>query len=178
MDRRQFLVGATAGAVAPLIAAPVSMPAAVVSPAVAVPLPPVWEVGTDGDMNWELLRATTKEAAMEAWLDEKGRCNGCAVGDCECYGTPEARRVKRLDDKLETTGPNEARRIAGWLGTCNRCDDSEVYDWRVLVNDEAVCDECMTLADWKTEDPEHYVELIDELLTDEYGPDLRHQEYW
>lgn len=176
MDRRSFLASAAAGVVAPLVPVPV---ASAVLPSLPVaPLHPVWEVGTEGEMNWELLRAPNIEAARAAWLDEKGRCSGCTVGNCECYGTPDARRVKALDDKFETTGDNEARRIAGWLGTCNRCDHNECYDWRVLANDEAVCDECMTLADWETEDPEYYAELIDEALTKEYGPDLRFPEWW
>lgn len=175
MDRRQFLIGAAAGAALPLV--PTAVASAPVAPAA---LDPVWEVGTDGGMDWQLLRAPTLRDAMLEWMDERGSCEGCTPEDCECYGAPEGHRVPRLDDKLETTGRNEAAKIAGWCNTCERCDWSEIdpSDYYVLANDECVCGECMTLADWKTEDPEYYDEQMDELLTEEYGPDFRFPEYW
>jgi len=175
MDRRQFLIGAAAGAALPLV--PTAVAAAPVAPPV---LHPVWAIGTESGRDWQLLRAPTLRDAMLEWMDERGSCEGCTPEDCECYGAPEGHRVKALDDKLETTGRNEAHRIAGWMGTCERCnwDECDPSDYYVLPDDELVCHECMTLADWKTEDPAYYAELCDELLTEEYGPDLRFPEYW
>lgn len=166
MDRRQFLSGAAAGAVVPLVSIP-AMPISAAPP--IVPLPPVWEVGIEGEMNWDLMRAPTLEAAQNMWLDEKGRCKGCVVGDCECYGTPDARRVKALDNIFETTGDNRARQIAGWLGWCSRCGENECHDYRILANDESVCDDCMTYSDWRQADPKYADELLQEMLDDEYG---------
>lgn len=166
MDRRQFLLGAAAGAVVPLVSIPAT-PVLAAPP--TVPLPPVWEVGIEGEMNWDLMRAPTLEAAQNMWLDEKGRCEGCVVGDCECYGTPDARRVKSLDDKLETTGHNRARQIAGWLGWCSRCGENECHDYHVFANDESVCSDCMTYGDWRQVDPKYADELLEEMLDDEYG---------
>lgn len=168
MDRRQFLSGATGALAAPLVTLPVAA-SAFTPVAPVVPLPPVWEVGIEGEMNWDLLRAPTMEAAQNMWLDEKGRCQGCVIGNCECYGTPDARRVKVLDKIFETTGDNRARQMAGWLGWCSRCGENECHDYHVFANDESVCSDCMTYGDWRQVDPKYADELLQEMLDDEYG---------
>lgn len=173
MDRRQFLIGAAAGAALPLV------PAAVAAAPVPQVLHPVWAVGTEGGMDWQMMRAPSLEAAIEIWRGDTGVCSpGCECCDPDDVPEPDGHRVPKLDDKFETTGRNRAAQIAGWLTQCDRCDYDECSDYYVMADDEAVCTDCMTLADWRVVDPAYYAEQIDELLTEEYGPDLRFPEHW
>lgn len=183
MDRRNFLKASLATAVAPFVptvaaAAPVAVPP-------PNPLHPVWAVGTEEGRDWILTRAPTLKDAQEIWRSEQGcycmdDCDEETAAECEDCQSPIGHRVKALDDKLETTGRNEAAAIAGWINECERCGADEVWpdDYHVLANDECVCDECMTLADWREVNPQRYEELCDELLTEEYGPDLRFPQWW
>ncbi len=180
MDRRQFLIGSAAVASATLVPTVAAAAPVAVSPPV---IHPVWAVGTEGGRDWQLLRAPALEDAIAEWRGIWGDPCDCDPEneDCEdCCAKPEAFRVKALDDKLETTARNRAHHIAGWMGTCERCnwDECDPSDYNVLPDDELVCDECMTLADWRVTNPKHYEELCDELLTDEYGPDLRYPQWW
>jgi len=178
MDRRQFLMGTAAVAVAPLVPT-VAAPA----PMTPVALDPVWAVGTEEGRDWILTRAPTLKDAVAEWRSVNGdycECDPDTDETCDDCRHPEGHRVRSLDDKLETTGRNKAALIAGWINDCERCGADEVWpdDYHVLANDECVCDECMTLADWREANPQHYEELCDELLTEEYGPDLRYPQWW
>lgn len=172
MDRRRFLLGSVAVAGAALV------PTAAAAAPVAVPpvLHPVWAVGTEEGRDWILTRAPTLKDAIAEWRSVNGdycECDPETDETCDDCRHPEGHRVKSLDDKLETTGRNKACYIAGWMGECDRCgwDECDPSDYQVLdATDERVCDECMTLADWRVHNPRHYEDLCDELLTEEYGP--------
>jgi hypothetical protein len=164
MITRRFILAAvavTAGASAlpaPLAAeaAPASVPSA--------PLP-AWMVGSDGEFDWQLIRASSAREAQYAWLCEQGHFVACdEVGDgaecvCEQCWLPSYKRVPALDDK-ETVTP------ADWLradmGTCcSRCGyETFPQEGAQIVGDEAVCEDCMELSDWQAADPERHAEML------------------
>lgn len=151
------------------------LPAASVAPVAAAPakaLLPAWIVGTPGEPDHEVVRALTREAAIAFRCDD---CDGDDDGlinqpGCECYaccerGNYEATRVAEWDAKpIVTDGDWMA---AGFETRCDRCDYEVSYDLGGrVVQGKPVCDECLTLAEWRLVDPERAAEMEAEALAD------------
>ena len=150
MLTRRHALALAAGA----LAAP-ALPEAVALPSQA-PLWPAWTVGTPGEFNWRAIFAPNAERAIAIWAEAES----IDVEDIEGMDI-EAREEPGLEP--DTEGEHEmslqdARKL-GWGHICDRCStEAGVWEWNV-VTDEAVCDDCMTLADWEITDPEHAAEL-------------------
>lgn len=155
ISRREVLVGLTA------TAALTVMPAAPVfaAPAPFVEVLPSWIVGTPGEFDWMHVTARTVEDALHNYTCEQIGGNGCEEGgesDCDCewcctIGGLEVERKAVWDGKQKVTAADWIR--IGWGHTCSRCREETCRDNGHAVGDEAVCDACMTLADWEIVDP-------------------------
>lgn len=168
LTRRSVLVGvgATAAAIA-LPSPPITLPAQTVP----VPRLPVWSVGTPGDFDWHLVRATTRDDAIGAWIDEAGwesdDCGDGCADQCKCRPGVDADRTPELDATEHLDAEAECR--IGWGCICARCGyEYHEGDWRP-IDGERVCDECTTLSEWERIDPERHAELMADMLDDEYG---------
>ena len=149
MNRRELLVGAAA------VAVTAKIPAATAA-AKTVNVTPSWVVGTPGEFNWQHIVAKTAEQAERIFRAEN-ECEGC---------TQEvvAERKPIWDGKDNLTSGDWLR--AGMGTRCSRCGyETFPEENGHAVGDEAVCEECMTLADWNVVDPEHAAELRAEALT-------------
>lgn len=178
VTRRSFINGAVS------VAAAASVPAA---PAVASsPQIPMlaYFVGTPGEFDGQFVRAATPRDAFMQWneyqgtFDDEDGCERCEEKDCTCDPSYYTQRIKAWDD-IDGEPTNADMMRAGIGCICDRCS-YEVFggDGHILGDDVVVCVDCMDLADWAVADPEYHAELLDEILTDEYGPDLRFPEYW
>lgn len=163
MTRRFLLAAAAVTAGASMLPAPIAAQAA---PVVVPPAPlTAWMVGSDGEFDWMLIRASSATEAQHVWLCEQGYFSCCDElgegAECVCGQCfrPSYKRVPALDDK-ETVTP------ADWLqadmGTCcSRCGyETFPQEGAQAVGEEAVCEDCMTPEDWKTADPARYAELM------------------
>jgi hypothetical protein len=163
LSRRELLIGAAA------MAAVANIPTL---PDVAAPteIIPAWAVGTPGEFNWQHIVARTAEEAERIfraeWCDDS--CEGeeeAPCGECDaCTLDIDATRVKAWDGKTDIFS---ADWLDAGLGTyCSRCSYECFADNGAKnVNGEAVCEECMKLADWDIVDPEYAAELRDEALS-------------
>lgn len=168
ISRRSLLLGTSAVAVA------AALPAVQAAPAVAKvakPPMPTWIVGTPGEWDHEVIRAATREAALLLrcdeceFADEPDEEEGLGGPNCECefciarHGY-EATRVPSMDGK-----PVEQIGSGDWLdakfcANCERCSYETDFDCGGHnVGGKAVCEDCMTLADWDIVDPERAAEL-------------------
>lgn len=83
--------------------------------------------------------------------------------DCDCewcyhYSSYEAYRTEAFDGKSDPT-PGDWMR-AGIGHVCSRCGyEAHPDSGGQGIGDEAVCEECITLADWDAIDPEYAAEL-------------------
>lgn len=160
--RREFLVGASAAAVA--VAAPLSAPA-------SAPIYPAWEVGTYGAMNWQVVFAPDERAARMEWLrlshggeDRSIPCVGpCSPDDCACYGAdkdnklPPARRAAHFDHPQMAEPSDADKMLAGWTMCCDRCGNETTAENNALAIDGSViCLDCATPAEIKAHDVEEY----------------------
>lgn len=180
-SRRDILKGGAAVAAASIMPTVPASAVAVTNAVSAAPPPLVgWSVGTEGAMNWEAVFAPTREDAIKEWLSIKGTCDGCphdtgADDVCECYPDIDSHRSKAFDSYADADRvPDTAKHLDGWCNIdCDRCgwssDETASEDVNYIVGNEIVCEGCMTLSDWKVSDPQYYDELIEELLTAEYG---------
>lgn len=162
ISRRAVLVlGSAAVASAALPPVPVAAAAKVVVQS--------WVVGTPGEYDWLHCWGDTAEQAKLDWL--VGHCgdsvceNGDELGneDCDCdvcvaYRGIETERVEAWDNKDTITNADWIR--AGLGSLCSRCGyETSSDEGGCAVGDEAVCEGCMTLADWEKIDPERAVEM-------------------
>ncbi len=183
--RRDILKGSSAVAV---IAAMPIAPA--IAAASAPPVAPLlsFVVGTPGEHDALFVRASSIQEAYQMWGEQQGHsagsagCEICFDGDhadapCTCDPKEYVTRIKKWDALDDDPTPGQWL-DAGFGHICNRCNYETMAGDGYNINGDAVCTDCMTLDDWQIEDPEYYAEQIDELLTDEYGPDLNHPEYW
>lgn len=177
--RRDLLKGAAA--VATVSAIP-SLPAVAVSLSPAAPASEplvAFMVGTPGEHDGAHIWARNLKEAFQIWGEQQGTM--CGSDECErCFdrGEPErpctcdptyyAKRYPKWDNlDHEATPADWLKAGCGYM--CDRCGNEEGFEDGYVIDGDAVCVDCMTLADWKTEDPEYYAEQIDELLTEEYG---------
>lgn len=162
LSRRELLVGAAA------VAAAASIPAL---PGIASPVEvmPSWAVGTPGEFDWQRIVARTYEEAIHDFVCEEVGGDGCEEGgkdDCECewcftIGGLEAERVPVWDGKDRLVSADWLH--AGMGVYCSRCGEETFrHEGGKPVGDDAICSECMTLADWDIVDPEHAAELREE----------------
>jgi anaerobic selenocysteine-containing dehydrogenase len=165
LSRRAFLSTASAAAVVAGLPAGASVPVAPVAKAVAAPLP-TWIVGTPGEWDHEIIRAATRELAVRFRADD---CEEVEVGDepdpdCDCdscYGRRgyEATRVPQWDGRPENTIGSGDWLARGSEALCDRCGYETNPEYGHNVAGKAVCEDCMTLADWDIVDPERAAEL-------------------
>lgn len=170
ISRRALLLGTSAVAVA------ATLPAVPVAPAVAKvakPVLPTWIVGTPGEWDGEVIRAATREAAVLLRCDEcefdgdadANPADGEGGPECECetcYAGRgyEATRVAEWDGRpMESIGGGDWLDV-GCEAICDRCsyETSEDAGGR-NISGKAICEDCMTLADWDIVDPERAAEL-------------------
>lgn len=178
LTRRTILQGVTAAAIAPSM----SIVPSVGAPVAAEPLL-AFVVGTPGDFDGACVFARTAREAFEQWsldqgtLEDDGSCERCDSDKCTCDHTYYATRMERWDNLGHDPTPADWMK-AGMGYMCERCDNEQGFGDGYEIDGKAICVDCMELADWKLADPERYEEQVDELLTEEYGPDLRHPEWW
>ena len=156
---------------AAIACASVSVPAAF---SVAAERLPAWVAGTHGEFDWSFIRAELAEEARRLWIGEKTGLFKCqsfdsgaqeAAVECECEFCEldrstdvDAERVEQLDAIENPTLANSIR--IGMGATCSRCGyETSAEEDGHAVGDEAVCFDCMTLADWEKIDPEMAREL-------------------
>lgn len=171
INRREILIGTAAVAVAaslPEIAA--AVPASVVPAEVM----PSWVVGSEGEFNWQHIVARTEREAIRLYCDDLGdldeecghdsNTEGCEC--CETMSCYQADRVPKFDGKQNITAADWLR--AGLGHICSRCSyETFREEGGHAVGDEAVCADCMTLADWDIVDPERAAEIRAELAAED-----------
>jgi hypothetical protein len=184
--RREFLAGGAA--VLASAAVPMSAVATAFSSAPASAPLMAFVVGTPGEFDGAYVRARDAAEALKIWGEQQGHyagsdeCELCLVPEdhdapCRCSPKDFVTRAKEWDD-FEGEPTSGDWLDAGFGSLCHRCNYETMAGDGYNIDGHAVCTDCMTLADWKTEDPDHYEELLDEILTDEYGPDLTRPEWW
>jgi hypothetical protein len=155
-------------------------------PVAAVAEPPLlaFVVGTPGEHDGLFVLARTAQEAFSEWRAERiGHTDGeaCAICEnlpCDCDINHYATRVKRWDGlKGEPTGGDWIDAGFGYI--CDRCNyeiggSCDGHN----VDGLAICEHCMTLDDYRKTDPETYAEMVEEIMTAEYGPDLRYPQWW
>lgn len=173
LSRRELLVSAAA------VAAVANIPAAIAA-TVPAEIIPSWAVGsTDGEWDWQRIVARTEAEAKHYWAGSwsAGKCN-CKPGDgfecdyCCAMDRAEAVRKPVWDGKEKLT---DGDWIRGGMGCyCSRCS-SETYSEENghAIGDEAVCEDCMELADWDIADPERADEIRQEMIEDGDTPPPR-----
>lgn len=146
-----FVAAASLPAIVPIVEA--STPAEVI---------PAWVVGSEGEFDWQHIVAKTQREALRIFAaDNSGNyeeeCThedyheGCDC--CEAIGSYEAQRVTKWDGLAYTTPGDWLRANLGHI--CSRCsyETCRENDGHA-IGQEAVCSDCMTLADWDIVDPE------------------------
>lgn len=162
ISRREVLLGTAA------VVAAAAIPSAPITITAPVEVIPAWAVGTPGEFNWQHIVAKTADEAKRIFLSEwtDDSCEGeegAPCGECEtCTLDVEAER-KPMWDGLKDTSPGDWLRAD--MGTyCSRCSyETFPHENGYAVGSEAVCEECMTLADWDIVNPDHAAELRAEI---------------
>lgn len=176
VSRRALFIGTAA------IAAARAMPSRFVCETVAAPMAkpvlPAWIVGSPDEFDWQLVRAATSDDALRERVTDYTGMSACEPDrledecQCEfCYYTRafEVERVPSFDAIAEPTPGDWIRSGSGHA--CSRCSYETFRDADGHgVGDEAVCEECMTLADWDIVDPEYAAELRADLEDDAPEP--------
>lgn len=166
-SRRQFIAlgGAAAAALAlPPTAVAEAVPIPTAAPAVPMP---TWIVGTPGESDHEVVRAVTREAAIRFRAEdcEVVECGdepfeACDCGACTARDGYEATRTSAWDGR-----PEESITAGDWIAEgfdacCDRCGHECSQDGGARsVNGVAVCEDCLTLADWDIVDPDLAAEM-------------------
>ena len=176
LTRRSLLLGATAlagTAALPPVAWPPTFAEIMAEKAAtaenAAARLPAWMVGTPDEYDWQVIRAATEEEAIAEWLDDVGiecECgevldSGEVIGPEDCYRcshSVEAERSTYFDDIDNPKAGDWLR--AGMGAHCSRCDEEvHVEAGGHAIGDEAVCEDCMTLEDWRIADPARAAEM-------------------
>lgn len=170
ISRRALLLGTSAVAVA------AALPAVQVAPVaakVAKPPMPTWIVGTPGEWDHEVIRAATREAAVRLRCEEcefegspdADPASGEGGPECECEACYESRgfeatRVPEWDGRSADSIGGGDWLVVGREALCDRCGYETSADaCGHNVGGKAVCEDCLTLADWDIVDPERAAEL-------------------
>lgn len=156
VSRREVLIGAAA------IATVANIPnlPALTTPAAAEVLP-AWVVGSEGEYNWQHIIARTEREALRLFAEDCGDYDedcehpeyqdGCDC--CEAIFQNTAERKPMWDGRSKVSPGDWIRSGTGHI--CSRCSHETSPDEGAHgVGDEAVCEECMELADWDIVDPE------------------------
>lgn len=168
LTRREILK--RAGAVAAVTALPSVVP--VISAAPSAPPMLAWVVGTPGEFNWQFVRAPSEHEAKLEWLSEDSCEMVCEEvdsadleklpEDCDCEFCSRYHDIGA--DRTPTFDGHPTLSPADWLNAgighlCCRCGYETCRDGggRAVGND-AVCEDCLTLADWDIIDPERAAE--------------------
>lgn len=155
MNRRAFLLGGVAAVAAVALPAPVTKMA--IDWAAGPDKTVSWIVGSDGESNWQWVRATDAQDAIAAFMEENCGVDACEVDasnppeDCDCewcglmcqMGEPE--RVKRWDDRTYKNPPTPADWLnAGFHFECPcGIGPLELGDGTFICDDGTVeCDLC------------------------------------
>lgn len=162
--RREVLIGVAA------IAAVANIPAA---SALATPTPevlPAWVVGSEGEYNWQHITARTEREALKLFAEDCGDyeedCGHVEYQDgcdcCEEIFQYTAERKPMWDGRREVSPGDWIRSGTGHI--CSRCSyETSPDEGAHGVGDEAVCEECMELADWDIVDPDRAAEIRTDL---------------
>lgn len=166
MLTRRFVLaaGAVAAASAAVARIPPGPPTAAPAPTAPPPPPKVaWVVGTPGEYDWEVVRAPTRERALEIWLEDSGwepECEvECPPGEdpetwepetltqCVCgkclMPDVEADRVTAFDSIRNPTPGDWIRANIGH--TCSRCrEEASPGDGAIAIGDDCICPHCQT----------------------------------
>lgn len=173
LSRRDLLVGVAAVAAAASIP---EMPAMAAAPTAPAEVLPAWVVGSDGEYNWQHIIARTERQARRFFAQECGDyeedCDhethqeNCDC--CEAIAQYDAERKPMWDGKHEgDISPGDWLR-SGSGHVCSRCScETFPGDGGHAVDDEAVCEDCMTLPDWDIVDPSRAAEIRADLADDD-----------
>ena len=168
MLTRRFILAAAAAT-----AAASSLPAgAAAPPPPSAPPMPCWIVGTDGDFNFQIVRAATREQAIRLLAEEESGLTACECREepfgrcCDLcrYASRDAYRAEHFDTIAAPSAADWLR--AGLAHTCSRCDYETFNDTGWAVGDEAICEECMTVEDFDVVDPARAAEMREEMADD------------
>lgn len=176
ISRREIMVMSAAAAMSAAIPPAI---AAVVPAAPSLDLK-AWAVGScDGEWDREHIVAKTRAEARHLWAGSwsAGKCNckddpGVTCDYCCAIDRAEVLRKPQWDGKEKLTRGDWIR---GGMGTyCSRCAN-ETYgeEGGAAIGDEAVCEDCMTLADWDIADPSKADEIREEMIEDGETPPPR-----
>lgn len=172
VTRRELITGI--GATALVVTATPAAMAEAASSVIVKPLP-AWQVGTPGEMDWRVIFAEDEKTALREWFAEEygdypgNVCDGpCSLDDCECFSpSAEAKRQPKFDNLLNAEPDDIEKFRAGWTVHCDRCDyEAMREDGSHVVGNQVICENCLTLDDYKICDPEYAAELI-EIAADE-----------
>lgn len=170
VSRRGFLTTASAAALVAGLPAGARVPVAPIAKAVKPPLP-TWIVGTPGEWDHQIVRALTREAAVRLRCDDcEGEDDedfagpdGCECEPCLARGGYEATRVPEWDGRPEKSIGSGDWLARGSEALCERCGYETNPEYGHNVSGKAVCEDCMTLADWDIVDPERAAEIREEM---------------
>lgn len=172
LSRRQFLLTATAAAIAPAIPAlPASASPVVMSIDLASgPDLLAFAAGTEGEFDWQVFFGRTAEEALK----EATRYFGYDDDD----GPPGYFEFRRVD-KWDHRGSADAVTGADWIRAgmghiCSRCSYETFADYGGhVVDEEVVCEECVTFADLLKVDLVTAEDELAEKIADEGAEDVQ-----
>lgn len=158
LTRRTVLQGVAAAAAQPAVSLiPAAAAAPVASPLVA------FVVGTPGEYDGACVFATSAREAFRQWSHDQGTldededgnevCERCDGSPCTCDHAYYAKRMKPWDNLKDDPTPADWMK-AGMGYICDRCHNEQGFGDGYEVNGDAVCVDCMALADYEHTDPE------------------------
>jgi hypothetical protein len=159
VSRRELIAGVGAAALAATVT-----PSAMAEAAKAIHVKPLpaWQVGTPGEMNWHVFFAETEAEALEAFKDWE------SIDQEDDQPWLEANRQPKFDNPINAEPDDLLKYRAGWTVWCDRCGNEASRDGcSHIVIDKVVCEDCLTLDDYKICDPEYYAEMIELAATDD-----------
>jgi hypothetical protein len=164
MERREFFKGMASASVLIAMQSPSSVAAGLrlaADRAAVQSTGLMWAVGTSEDFNWQAIRAETIEAARHAFASKSGFLNEKDAP----YDCVEARRCETWDGIDGKPTPADWIR-ASLSHVCSRCSIEASGDEAHAMGDEAVCEDCMTLDDWRIADPCYAADLMEQMEAD------------
>lgn len=160
MNRREFLAATAAIVATPVLPA---LPAAAASAAGADASGLMaFTVGTPGEFDWQWIVARSPQEAFREWLAER-----CLDDEDAPEFDPEyVTRVPDWDGRTNVTAGDWLR--AGLGHCCSRCGyETDADQGARAVGPDAVCEDCLTLADIAATDPAQAAEDLADRIADE-----------